>query len=102
MDWISVKDQMPEPEVEVLVLIANKSGHKIITTAIYEDGKVSTDDSIWIWYDLDFDYDEENDQYLIPVGWWEYRHFNPDEVYNCNIDLPVTHWMPLPIPPEEV
>lgn len=102
MDWISVKEQMPEPEVEVLVLTVNKSGHKIITTAIYEDGKVSTDDSIWIWYDLDFDYDEENDQYLIPVGWWEYRHFNPYEVYNCNIDLPVTHWMPLPIPPEEV
>lgn len=25
MDWISVKEQMPEPEVEVLVLIATKT-----------------------------------------------------------------------------
>lgn len=102
MEWISVKDRLPEPEVEVLVLIESKGGKKIITTAIYEDGEVSTEDSVWFWYDLEFDYDEENDRYLIPKGWWEYRHFNPDDVYNCEIDLPVIQWMPLPNPPNEV
>lgn len=30
----------------------------------------------------------------------EYRHFNPDEVYNNRIDRPVVGWMPLP--PKEV
>lgn len=50
---------------------------------------------------MKFDYDEENDQYLIPEGWWEYRHYNPDDVYNNAVDDVVTHWMPLPNPPKE-
>lgn len=105
-EWISVKDRLPEPEVEVIVLAEQKylnSNDKYITitTAIYEDGNVSTDDSMWNWYDVDFNYDEENDLYLIPEGWWEYRHYNPDDVYNNPIDSIVTHWMPLPAPPEE-
>lgn len=45
-------------------------------------------------------YDEERDDYKIPKGWWEYRHFNPDDVYNNKIDRPVVGWMPLP--PEEI
>ena len=99
--WISVKDQLPESEIEVIVLTVSSDGRKTITTAMYEDGKISTDNSGWFWNEMDFDYDEENDQYLIPEGWWEYRHFNPDEVYNNLIDWTVTHWMPLPEPPED-
>lgn len=45
-------------------------------------------------------YDEERDDYKIPKGWWEYRHFNPDDVYNNKIDRPVVGWMPMP--PEEI
>ena len=99
-EWISVKERLPEPETEVVILALRKN-FKIMTTAMYEDGTVSTDDSIWNWYDIDFNYDEENDQYLIPEGWWEYRHYNPDDVYNNCVDDIVTHWMPLPKPPKE-
>lgn len=58
--------------------------------------------SEWYWESLpDWGtYDEERDDYKIPKGWWEYRHFNPDEVYNNQIDRPVVGWMPLP--PKEV
>lgn len=100
-DWISVKDRLPKAEVAVIVLTVSDNGYKTITTAMYENGKVSTDDSTWFWYEIDFDYDEDNDRYLIPEGWWEYRHFNPDEVYNNSIDDVVTHWMPMPMLPEE-
>lgn len=93
--WISVRDRLPEPEVEVIVL-AERNGYSIITTAMYEDGTISTEDSNWNWWDLDFVYDKENDCYLIPEGWWEYRHYNPDDVCNNVIDDEVTHWMPLP------
>lgn len=30
------------------------------------------------------------------------RKFNQDDSFNNPIDCPVTHWMPLPEPPEEV
>ena len=95
-EWISVKERLPDPETEVVILALRKN-FKIMTT----DGTVSTDDSIWNWYDIDFNYDEENDQYLIPEGWWEYRHYNPDDVYNNCVDDIVTHWMPLPEAPKE-
>ena len=106
MEWISVKNGKPKPEEEVFVLIEKhckwtNEAHHLVTTALYEDGNVSTEDSIWCWYDMDFDYDEETDRYLIPEGWWEYRHYNPDDVYNNEITDTVTHWMTLPELPKE-
>ena len=66
-DWISVKDRLPEPETKVLVL-AGRRGRKIITTGMYEDGTIDTENSCWNWYDFLGDYDEENDCYIIPQG----------------------------------
>ena len=98
--WISVEERLPEAETEVLI-VAVRNGHKKITTAGYEEGTVSTEDSAWYWQDYDFDYDEDTDRFLIPQGWWEYRHYNPDDVFNNCVDDVVTHWMPLPEPPKE-
>lgn len=98
--WISVKDRLPEPEQEVLAVCRKRYG-SLVVPAIYENGEVNTDDSNWHWYDCDFTYDEENDVYIIPEGWWENRHFNPEDTFNCPIDVTVTHWMPLPERPKE-
>lgn len=107
-ELISVEDGLPEPEKEVLVLAIRRfvyggdvQERAVITTAMYEDGTISTEDSEWNWYDIDFIYDEENDVQYIPEGWWEYRHYNPDDVYNNAIDDEVTHWMYLPEPPKK-
>ena len=99
--WISVEDKLPEAETEVLA-VCNRNGFRFVCPAIYEDGAVLTQDSIWSWYDLNSygTYSEENDDYFIPVGWWENRQFTPDDVYNSPVDCPVTHWMPLPAPPD--
>ena len=99
-EWISVKDRFPEPETEVIIL-ADCRGNKVITTAMYEDGSMSEEDSEWDWYDIDVDYDIEKEQYLIAEGWWEYKHYNGDDAYNNAVDDTVTHWMPLPEPPKE-
>ena len=105
--WISVDERLPEPEKEVLILTIRRYVYMgevkevlTITTAMYEDGTISTEDSDWNWYDIDFIYDEENDVQYIPEGWWEYRHYNPDDVYNNAVDDKVTHWMPLPEAPK--
>ena len=100
--WRDPETDPPKVETEVLISYRNDIGGYSITTAHYEDGSVFLQDSIWYWEDLpDWGtYDEERDDYKIPKGWWEYRHFNLDNVYNNKIDRPVVGWMPLP-PKEE-
>ena len=50
---------------------------------------------------MDFDeWDDTEDCGIIPEGWWENRHFNPDEVYNNPVDRNVVAWQPLPKPYE--
>lgn len=93
--WRDPDKDPPKVETEVLVLY-RYNGYMGITTAHYEDGNVFSQDSEWNWEDLpDWGtYDEERDDYRIPEGWWEYRHFNPDDVYNNKIDCTVVGWMP--------
>lgn len=100
--WIPVTERLPKPEIDVLI-VCNRNGYRFVTPAIYEDGKMLTQDSVWNWdeiytYGL---YSEEADDYYIPEGWWENRQFNPDDVYNNPVDCAVTHWMPLAEAPEE-
>ena len=103
--WIPCSERLPVPETEVLITARRKytngEYHDIITTALYEDGKISENDSCWTWVDIEGEYDEENDCYIIPEGWWECKHFNADDVYDNLVDCEVIAWMPLPEPYRE-
>ena len=99
--WIPVSERKPLCEEEVMIRALRKTfGGKreiIITTAMYEDGTIRDCDSKWRWEEIDWaGWDEEEDCGIIPEGWWEYRHYNPDDVYNNKIDDEVLAWMPLP------
>lgn len=96
--WILCTEKMPECEREVLIQTKNGT----VTTAMYEDGKMDREYSVWSWMDdVDFTYCEKEDIYYIPQGWWEYRHFNPDDVYNNPVDEDVIAWTPLLEPYKE-
>lgn len=101
-EWCDPETDPPKVEEEVLILYCNSISGYGITTAHYENGNVLSQNSAFYWEDLwDWGlYDEEQDDYRIPEGWWEYRHFNPDEFFNNRVDYPVVGWMPLP--PKEV
>ena len=90
--WVPVRERLPLCEEEVLILTKDDT----ITTAMYEDGKMPEEISMWVWYDLKHNYDKESGIYYVPEGWFEYRHFNPDDVYNNVVDEEVIAWMPLP------
>lgn len=96
--WRDPETDPPKVEEEVLIMYQTASGGCGITTAHYEDGTLLSQDSIFCWDELAAwgELDEEHDDYIIPKGWWEYRHFNPDDIYNNKIDCPVVGWMPLP------
>ena len=99
--WRNPETDPPKVETEVLVLVDCGQGY-CITTAFYEDGTVSQYESLWQWEDVDDYgiYDEEEDLYRLKKGWWEYRHFTPEDAPECPIDKPVVGWMSLP--PKEV
>ena len=98
--WILCSERMPTVETEVFIIAKRKFKDGdytyIRTTAMYEDGKVSENDSCWFWQDIEGEWDEENDCYIIPQGWWESRHYNPDDIYNNAVDDEVVAWQPMP------
>lgn len=100
--WRDPETDPPKVEEEVLVMYRTLSFGYGITTGYYEDGTILSQDSIFCWDDLAEwgELDEKHDDYIIPEGWWEYRHFNQDEVYNNRVNFLVVGWMPLP--PKEI
>lgn len=100
--WIPCSERMPETETEVMAL-CRRGGVSFACPAMYEDGTIITSESIWNWNEIEGYglYSEEADDWFIPEGWWEYRQFNDDDVYNNIIDCAVTHWQPLSELPKE-
>lgn len=101
-EWRDPDKNPPKVEEDVLILFKTACGGYGITTAHYEDGTVLSEKSAFYWEDI-FEwgtYDEESNDCFLPKGWWEYRYFNQEDIYDNCVDAHVVGWMPLP--PKEV
>lgn len=88
MEWIPTADRMPPNGTPVLA----DTGHKHPIRACWIQKfseEVSCD------WDGDADYNEKEDQYYWPEGWYEW---NRHEETHWRVDETVTHWMALPLP----
>lgn len=95
--WISIEKAQPKPQQRVYVVCENpKHGGGVIrfqTMAEYipymtvkEEDYMSED------FAGDGDYNEEEDEFYTPEGFYEWQS---EAVTNCKISAKVTHWMPL-------
>ena len=98
--WISVEERLPKSNILVNVSYRLKSGLRVRQSAIYIAPKTILAED-FLSDDIDCsdaeEYDEENDCYWVVEGWWE-DSFESD--MNYKISREITHWQPLPEPPE--
>ena len=98
LEWVSVKDALPDSGVVVLVAGKNDLGKWRRIRAIYAERFTIEQEA-----DCEYigEYNEDKDEYYLEEGWWEQIEFW-EEYSGCRItDGFVTHWMPLPFPPAE-
>lgn len=95
MDWIETAAKLPESGRKVIAYYENANGKPRRIMAFYApqyDIESSIDDDHEA-----YEYCEAKDTYYLVEGWYENNEF--DEV-NWRVYGEITHWMPLPDPPQ--
>ena len=95
--WTSVKDAMPKSGVTVLVCYRNSLGNIRRIRAKWTAAKTVEANAEYDWGE----HDEETGTYWTPEGWYECID-NWDEFSSIMVsEGEITHWMPLPLAPDE-
>lgn len=100
-EWVSVDERLPKAEKEVRLFCITSNGYKYQCQGFYVPPGMHRDDSDYSWdWECCEQYDEDSGDYFVNPGWYESVH-NWDEYSAFGIADKVTHWMPLPAPPEK-
>ena len=85
----------PASGIPVLAVVDIGNNRRRVIRAAYAPAKtlLAHED-----YQVDEAYDEETDTYWCPEGWYEENEY---EDVHWGVDGTVTHWMPLPSPPDD-
>jgi hypothetical protein len=94
--WVSVEEGLPESGKSVLIHWKNELGYYRISKGFYAD-KFSVEDDCEENHDGYSEYSEEKDKYYYPKGWVETAW----EIEMTATLTGVTHWQPLPSPPDK-
>lgn len=85
-EWISVKDRLPE-----------MYGHYLTVNSVFRKGKAVRSFTKERWWDMESRDDPSVRGFYTPDGWMHVYDFSGDSI---TVGVRVTHWMPLPKPPE--
>lgn len=95
MEWIKVENALPKTQQMVLIRYATHGGWMRTTMGWHCPAK--TVDCSEFDGEVDGEYDGPTDTYYLSEGW---RDESQESEYHYDI-TGVTHWMPLPKPPQE-
>ena len=101
-EWISVDDRLPENGVHVLICCEMRRYDGEIAGKYVCDGYYAEANKIVAYGASSYyacDYSEEDDEYYLCEGWYEVIK-NWDDYNSVAVEDFVTHWMPIPAPPE--
>lgn len=100
--WIPCSERLPENRVCVIVCFrewqqyANRYIYSIVTG--WYARKHSVRENVFSEWEADCDYDEDEDEYYIHEGWYEFTTQGNADLMNWYINAEVVAWMPLPKP----
>lgn len=86
MKWHKITESLPEPERPVFAM-CNINGGQVAIRACWIPDKSKEDEGD---YEGDSVYDEAQDKYFWPEGWYEW---NLCEEAHFFVDFPITHWL---------
>lgn len=102
--WIPCSEKLPDNRVSVIVCYrewqqyAKRYAYTIVVGWYAREHSVK--ENVFSEWEDDCDYNEEDDEYYIREGWYEFTTQGNSDLFSWYINAEVIAWMPLPEPPE--